>query len=1600
MRKLIFLALTQLLYVFGDTLSFSSTNFDGLYCSFTVIVLDITNTIVPITNLVIYIYRDPPGTSQQSWRIYTNSGTAEGTAEIWCIGKFVLVADSPNYVSGKSPQFNREVNDYCFPLEIIASPLVIAPGNYITFYSQIIYDTGEFINSPSLELTETGGSAIIGTSYFGANPGYISTTFTFDTIGIKNIMVVFYNYYINVFSVVVTDKVIKINFPVEIPLHTMMTFSVDISILDYNTLVLNTTGNYDIDINAVPSGTLIGFSTVTTSLGVYTLSGLYFTVGGNYYINAISANLGTRSSEAFTIMETSLKISFKSSVPINSGLFSILVEIYSSDFLTKYTDGSYLVSVKLEPLNLLKGSGNTIGGNFEILNLSIDTEGDFYLRASSSGFIDGFSQNLTINNLFLGLNSSSTILTTQDIFSVVINIYDDSYLQIPYTNGYYYISLSINNSGIITGTVSGNSINGRLSLTNLTVTTEGIFFLQGTGTNLISSQSMSLTIKNYYISLNFPKGIPSNTTTLFDVNAYIYSDLARTITELSKVFEVNILLSPSGSIIGTTNSMISNGIASFLNLQILSENNYTLVAYGAGFMNETSAVFEIKNMIFNWSVIVNSSNHILINFASELLEDLTSSDFLLSLNPSLNIITVFNGGNKQNYSYSVYPNRTIPDQTAFSLEVIKSNVRSITGGLLNNTIYNLTFNYYDPKCIASEYYEVYLKQCFACNNSCSECFGPTYYECSKCYNSSLLNGICVSECPLGYTNITDSECLQDKTKTKIISFSFEGAGDKFYDEIYNIQAIGVSNSSSRRLTEAYPYSVYLRGIYFPGQSALKLEFINQMLLSNNFALSLWLKPESANGTLISKYSGLTLILKITIESYFPTFSINIEGITYNITSKNALELGWNHLLISLNSSLGMSIIVNGKDESPIYFTNSSFVDLSNSSLYIGSDSTFEKIYTGFIYNLDIYQNIPNVTKIVQSNCLGCNYCQIGSSCIPSCNIGEFYDNINKKCSNCPKECPDICRSSDSCDLCVDNYCTSCKTYDKNSCVECIPEYEVIDYLCYNCTYGYYYSYNSAHCESCVGLCDSCKSETLCLTCKENSLLNSNNECVCKKGYSLFDKCERNMFGVVMMLSQENVATLIFDEELESSLKVSQLEVSIDNKKVSFAINPDSLSKFYIAPEIPEQVTKNSNLNITIISDLISIDNSLLKNTIFTASLFVSDDLIAEIKLTVKAQAAKAVAKTGSTAGVSVALGVSFMNFDPTSLFDFLNTAEMFYAVYLMELNTNKILSEFLLGLRMQDMIPNAYSYTVDFTEGEKMPDKFKKLGFKRNLVLINGGGQLSTLTIFLGLWIAVALFSKISKLKPKLEKVRKIFKYSIFLRFWLQTYFELAIVSTFGLKYSKFANATQIVDVVVCLLIISFQIFILGVMLYVIYKRWKLTDEEAIKKHEDKFSTFFDEFKNTGLNMWMFYVFYILRRTLLVISYLYIEDGSLQLSICISLCLAIPLYVITCRSFKATSQTIYHFFNEIIIAAYYSIILVGEVSENRIMSEDDANICIKLITAAWGMNIAVSLFGTTLMIFEKIRNYIRKKREERTARAYRMKTVPENENNPKTLGIE
>jgi hypothetical protein len=111
------------------------------------------------------------------------------------------------------------------------------------------------------------------------------------------------------------------------------------------------------------------------------------------------------------------------------------------------------------------------------------------------------------------------------------------------------------------------------------------------------------------------------------------------------------------------------------------------------------------------------------------------------------------------------------------------------------------------------------------------------------------------------------------------------------------------------------------------------------------------------------------------------------------------------------------------------------------------------------------------------------------------------------------------------------------------------------------------------------------------------------------------------------------------------------------------------------------------------------------------------------------------------------------------------------------------------------------SYLIDDSKGVVLNKKFQKFGYRTNLVLINLGPQIQTLVFFLFLMLLFSGFSLNNKLKRKLQRILKMFKFNIFLRFWIQTFFESIIAGYISLKYSSLENSIQIIDYIAALLI-------------------------------------------------------------------------------------------------------------------------------------------------------------------------------------------------------
>ena len=889
-----------------------------------------------------------------------------------------------------------------------------------------------------------------------------------------------------------------------------------------------------------------------------------------------------------------------------------------------------------------------------------------------------------------------------------------------------------------------------------------------------------------------------------------------------------------------------------------------------------------------------------------------------------------------------------------------------------------------------------------CDVSCLDCSGPYKYQCTNCSNYYSF-GYCVSQCPIGYTP-SGGNCTAASTNTSAILLTFSGTGGPYYDPGSNVTAYALPSGSQRMLQSTVPSSVYGRGIYFPGSGFLKVNTTKELMLGGNFSFTAWVNPNSSSGALV--YKGNSTFV-INILALFVNFGITTD-VFYNFTSTSPMSINqWNHFLITVGYSTYTTIVIalNDVQNSVQSLSLVPFLDSANSSMYLGYSPVYNITYIGFIYTIGIYSASPSISTLVTtSNCTSCSACPADGVCISSCSANSYYSETTKQCVQCPSSCTSGCLNSQSCGLCVDQYCVSCSSFSPNSCTQCSSGYMVQNSLCVACNYSSYYDSASASCIPCQGLCDSCSSNVVCITCVPNSALANDYSCQCMQGYS-GDNCGRNLFNATLSVDQENNLTVTFSEALGQNLVSSEVAVAVNSSQVSFSIFTISTSVYKIVLGTTQAITGNTKVQVVFVTAIVSAANSLLSTTTLSSNLFASETAATVQATKVKAAAAKATAKTGTTAGSAVSLALSLMNFSPASIFDFLNTAEILYSAYLLNIEMPLVLSEFLMGLRsgVLSNFPNAFTYIISQSKGVPLNSKMQAYGYNTNLMILNSGPYMTVLSVGLIMLVICLLLGLKPWCKNKLKRVIKYYRYGFFLRFWVQTFLEILTCCCVGIKYSELENTTQVVDFCFCAAFIVRDIqavFITGIgfLLHLIRTRMKLHEHEEIETFQDFYGEVFEEFKEEGVSTWIFYLLYVLRRLAIVISFMFIQSEALQLSIYFVSALSVidiqvSFYVLATRNFKIFIYNIYHVPNELMIASYGFIMLLQILPESKLDWNDTTDKCMEFITVCWVMNMVCSTSVSLYNLYIKIRDWIRKRRAQAVSRVYSVKTVEEHEDN-------
>lgn len=716
---------------------------------------------------------------------------------------------------------------------------------------------------------------------------------------------------------------------------------------------------------------------------------------------------------------------------------------------------------------------------------------------------------------------------------------------------------------------------------------------------------------------------------------------------------------------------------------------------------------------------------------------------------------------------------------------------------------NSYFN--QTNCLCNQgYYQdgsiINTSACIQCNKKCKTCSGPTFYHCTAC-EGYLLNTICTDICPVGFYGY-NHKCVQERKNKPAVKFVFKSI-HKFIDSVNGLSAVPANEN--RNLIETPPIGAYLRGVYFQGTSFLRISETNSRpLLSPQFTFSFWINPELETCGVFYRSTEVYHI-KIFIEQLYLFIQIKIDFEVIQYKSLVQIHLFyWNQFTIGVyyNEGTLVSMIVNDNVFDTVSYMDQPFVDEFSEDCYLGFGDQID-YYQGFIYEFSIYIDPLTNDKVVSSSCVGCDICPVNLKCIPNCRINQFFDENFNDCQPCNINCETGCVRGQNCILCLNPHCINCSNYYIGLCTQCTYNFELIDGNCEQCKEDTFYDLSSSKCIKCSGLCLTCSSKDHCLTCKTNSSLSEPLKCKCNLGYSGDQECKRTTFKAALSILTNNTIKVSFSEDLTNLFNSKDLIIYLSGKRISFSLALDSDSSIILTLSLNSTIPRDSKLVLKFSNQVNSINNSLLSPNIYTIVLFPSDSEYKEKILKAEIKNARKLAYNGASIGLGITAGCSVLLWDPTSFFNFVNTAEIYYSSYLIQNNLHPVLEGFLLGMRVQSDIPNVYKYFIESKKGVVLPIKYIKYGFDTNLALLNIGPYYTMLAWLISTCLIVRIIR--CKFKEKTEKIWKKYKFGVFLRFWVQSNLELYTAVALSLKYSNLGNSQQIADFVIgIILLVSF----------------------------------------------------------------------------------------------------------------------------------------------------------------------------------------------------
>jgi hypothetical protein len=387
-----------------------------------------------------------------------------------------------------------------------------------------------------------------------------------------------------------------------------------------------------------------------------------------------------------------------------------------------------------------------------------------------------------------------------------------------------------------------------------------------------------------------------------------------------------------------------------------------------------------------------------------------------------------------------------------------------------------------------------------------------------------------------------------------------------------------------------------------------------------------------------------------------------------------------------------------------------------------------------------------------------------------------------------------------------------------------------------------------------------------------------------------------------------------------NLTLADLTVVIDGvTDFTLILEQSSTTGWKITIDTSQAISDGAQVTVTITNPAVT-GGALLLNDSASGSLRSQSAPLTSEEL--QAAAIGSATSAATTTAVSSTTVASFSTGNMSSAWGLINNIKMIGFIPMMDIDLPLGLKSFFVSVLDFNLVPNLFTYF----EPDDSPTNIKsasRVNKTSSLFLSNTGDLFSTFIIMLMIWPVTCFLAKAknNKVAGYFYDASSSYRWSFFIRFYIEAYLELTFGALFQLHNAAFSSFNIIANF--CLAA-AFAVLSLAspiVCVYFVYKNHHRFRDPEEKHFRKQFGSIFDEFKHDrGFLSSSFYCLFFLRRLLYVIIQYSLEAFPLvQVILNILHSIGSFAYLVTFVPFEEKYLNISNIYSEFCITVTFAL---------------------------------------------------------------------------------